>query len=354
MTKLPRFIAILLTLALWTGGCFREVLQVYYRTGIVADSYHYGDLYRLSNLPQFRDPQQPCPTDNRASDTTFCGPTFRGPAFRGPAQTQLYIIGDSFTEPQRVNANDFRASHYHWNHWDRPAKVQIDPAKRNVLLLESVERHFREHLSRPVQSLQIVADTTKTIDNEPDMPWPRRVMAWIQAEGVEERLETVLFGHEPFLWLKERKSAFVHRAFGRVGAPEHPLVSVSRNGQHLLYGLDTDSSKVNSSFAALPDAEVAALVDSLNAVRDRFRRQGFSEVYLSIIPNKTSIVAADLGAYNHLIERVQQHPALRLPVVDSYAPFRAATGPIYALGDSHWNCAGRAIWLQQTRATLGL
>lgn len=334
MSRYLRFTAIFVALSLWLGGCFQEVLQTYYRTGIVADDYRYGDLYRLSNLPQFRDPVRPCPSSASVSDT---------------ARTDLYLIGDSFTEPTRLRPTDLPVARLTRAHWSSPMQVQLNPAHRNVLLLETVERHLREHLRQPINQLVVVADSNRT-RSEP-LSWEAQLAGLYQrSREPEPRLEVVLFGHEPFLRIREWKAAFTERIFGRVD----PKVRLSPDKQHLLYYLDAEPAGITSAFVPVADDEISAMIDSLNQVRNRYRQLGFSEVYLSIIPNKSSILASTLGQYNHLIERIERHPARQVPVVPVYAPFRAATVPVYALGDSHWNCTGQSIWLQQVRDRLRL
>jgi hypothetical protein len=337
MTSILRYTALFLAILLWAGGCSRPVMKWFYQTNLVADDYRYGDLYRLSNLPQFKDPQTPCPD---------AGPS---PVSEAMTDTHLYLIGDSFTEPQRISQRDFPVGHYHYVHWDKRSEIQLDTTKRNILLLETVERHVREHFSRPVQELTVVADTTRKAAPEP-VSWSRQLFDQIQSKGIEERLETVLFSQDLFLWFKELKASINLNWFDRVP----PTVGISRDRRHLFVDLDTDTTKhLNSSFAHLSKVEVNALVDSVNGTADRFRKQGFDAVYLSIIPNKASIIDPGQGQYNHLIERVQSHPKLRVPFVDSYSVYAKQPQAVYALGDSHWNCYGRALWLKGVGNELG-
>jgi hypothetical protein len=348
MTRFFRYTAIFIALALWLGGCFQEMLQVYYKTGIVPDDYRYGDLYRLSNLPQFRDPVERCAPPAAVSDT---------------ARTDLYLIGDSFTEPGRLTRADLSIAQRTHTHWDAtPLQVQLNPAHRNVLVLETVERHLREHLHKSINQFAVVADTNPPpLSMVPGLGASLSSMVSATSSRVsdllrrsrqkpETRLEVVLFGHEPFLWIKEWKAAMNQRLFGRVD----PQVRLSPDGRHLLYYLDSDSTGTTSDFVPVADTEVTAMVDSLNRARERYMKLGFSEVYLAVIPNKTTILAPTLGRYNHLIERLEGQPALRLPVVSVYKSFQSARVPIYALGDSHWNCTGRAIWLREVRDRLGI
>jgi hypothetical protein len=333
MIRFLRLTAVFLALALWLGGCFQDVLQCYYRSGIVADDYRYGDLYRLSNLPQFRDPVRPCPASAPAGPDT--------------ARTDLYLVGDSFTEPARLAPTDLPVARLTRTTWASPVPVQLNPARRNVLLLETVERHLREHLREPINQVQVVADSNRARP-APASGWARLWKLYQQTRNPESRLEVVLFGHEPFLRVREWKAEFTQRAFGRVD----PKVRLSPGGRHLFYYLDADPAGITSAFVPVSDAEIRAMTDSLNQVRDRYRAQGFSEVYLSVIPNKTTILAPTSGRYNHLIERLEGHPARRVPVVSVYDRYRQAPAPVYAPGDSHWNCAGRAIWLERVRAAL--
>ena len=65
-------------------------------------------------------------------------------------------------------------------------------------------------------------------------------------------------------------------------------------------------------------------------------------------------VRTTLNVYGHLIERVEQSLKLRVKTIDVYAPYRTSKTVPYLLGDTHWNCTGRAIWLDQVRKTARL
>lgn len=333
MRSILRYLVLLLTVTIYAGGCSRAALQFFYRTGIAADDYRFGDLYRLSNLPQFKEVQKPCPSVQQT-------PTQPG------QQVDFYLIGDSFSEPERIGPRDFPTHSFRRTKWENQNRVQLDKTKRNVLLIETVERHFRDHFSRPVTSLVVVPDTSRK-PVVPTLTLGARIRAAVEliqpAAIVEERLETLLFGHPWALWWKEQKAAFTLAVFRRA----NPKVGLSRDRQHIFVGLDTDTTTgLTSAFTPLPNRELDQLVDSLNTVYDRYRAAGFDAVYLSIIPNKVTLLAPGLGRYNHLIERVQQHPHLRMPVVDVYSIYLKSREPLYAIGDSHWNCTGRALWLR--------
>ncbi|RYF77762.1 MAG: hypothetical protein EOO39_03160 [Cytophagaceae bacterium] len=337
--KLVKVFALLVVSVLWLGGCSQPIMHWLYQTSVIVDDYRYGDLYRLSNLPQFKDPVTPCPNAAVSSDT---------------ARTHLYIIGDSFTEPERLSQQDFPVSYYRRVRWDKQDTIQLDPGANNVLLIESVERHFREHAaSKPfgtIDNLVIVSDTNRT--NGSKQPTPsigKQLVDLIHSEGIEERLETVLFSREVFLWFREIKAALTLNAFNRVS----PNVSLSQDRKHVFIALDTDSTKrLNAGTSPLPANEVTNLVSTVNKTATHYQTVGFDKVVLSIVPNKATILEPTRQPYNHLIERVQHHPGLNVPVVDVYSIYRKQNQSVYALGDSHWNCMGRHIWIKAVTGQL--
>ena len=329
-----RYLVLTVTLTLWAGGLSNTVLHWLYEAGVIADDYRFGDLYRLSALPQFKQAQPVCPPSPVSGDT---------------ATTHLYLIGDSFSEEQRISRADFSVGHYQRVAWDHRQRAQLNPSKRNVLVLESVERHVREHFAVPVTELAVDTDTARTPPQR--VPLRRRLSSEFHRSDVEERLESVLFSQDWAFWFKELKARLTFGWFNR----EYATVSVSNDGRHLFLRSDTDTTKrLNSSFSRLTDREVDTLVDSVNAVADRYKRLGFDDVYLSIIPNKASILETSRSDYNRLIERVQGSPRLRVTAIDVFAPYRNTKTSPYLLSDTHWNCTGRAIWLDQVRKTVGL
>lgn len=334
MRNVIRYLVLAIALVLWAGGLSTTASRWLYKAGVIVDDYRFGDLYRLSALPQFKQAQPICASASLSSDT---------------ASAHLYIIGDSFTETQRIDQADFPVSHYQRVAWEQRQRAQLNPAKRNVLVLESVERHVREHFAVPVTELVVETDTNQSPSQR--LPLRKRLSQEFHRTDVEERLESALFSQDWAFWFKELKARLTFGWFDR----EYASVSVSRDGRNLFLRSDTDTTKrLNSSFAPLSDRDIDALVDSVNAVADRYKQLGFDDVYLSIIPNKASILETGRSDYNRLIERVQQSPKLRVQPIDVISPYRSVTSSPYLLSDTHWNCTGRAIWLDQVRKTARL
>ena len=96
--------------------------------------------------------------------------------------------------------------------------------------------------------------------------------------------------------------------------------------------------------------EIIIGASCIQALFDRAVNLGFDEVYLSVIPNKSSLLIKDDPAYNHLIERIEGHPELQIPLISVWKAFTEQN--YYQKGDSHWNCAGQKIWVDAVNERL--
>lgn len=344
MKKLAQYTLLFFFSLLWIVGCHPTLRRVAFEAGFIQDSYRYGDLYRLSNLAQFKQP------------TEVCAKKFAHT--RPKNNVALYIIGDSFTEKERINADDFEANHYLRLHWNDSLHVSLDTTQRNILVLQTVERHFREHFAVPVRQLIIDNKQHGTVESQKSVEALQLhhqnscLTMYKDAEQVlkesEESLVSFLFSGDFFLRFKEWKAALNLHYFER----HSDQVALSPDKKNILFGWDTDSTRITSSFKNFPESELTHLIQQVNQTRQYYRKQGFDEVYLSIIPNKTSIVAPEMGNYNHLVERVQQHPSLQIPLIDVWTIFSQHRQRVYSLGDTHWNCHGQALWLEQVNRCL--
>ncbi|RRB07135.1 hypothetical protein [Larkinella rosea] len=337
---LARYLILLVSILIYIGSCSSDVMNAGQKEGLIPDDYRFGDLYRMASLPQFKARQLPCP------------PAISANTPRKPIH--LYIIGDSFSEPPRMTLKDFPVERFHRTKWDTHHRVQLDTAKTNILVLETVERHFRDQFGKHITELNVVSDSTQPkAEPENRLSWlqiTKQLETLFSRDAVEGRLETILFFSDWAVWFKDLKAWLTLDWFGRV----NPKTTLTPDGKHLLYYLDTDTSLTNSSFKPISDQLLHRYIDTLNAVADRYQKAGFDRVYLSIIPNKTSIYAPGMGPlpYNHLIERVQQSPRLKLPIIDVYTPYTASQVPLYEISDAHWNCDGRQIWMREINKKL--
>lgn len=304
----------------WFLGCSPSTMRWFSAQGWMADDYRFGDLYRFSYLAEFRSPRETC---------TTVPPPVKQP------DTHLVLLGDSFTEPGRVGAENFGFANFTRLHIAEGGACQLNPAQRNILVLETVERHFQERFQSPYHALTL--NSGKATSPTSNTSW----LDW-RLPYDEERHQAFLFSSEFFLTIKECKAWINHKVLGRVD--DH--VFLSPDQQHLFYHVDQEAGLTNG-FAPIPNSAVSTYIASLNATRDRYLSMGFEEVYLSIIPNKSSILGRDTGEYNRLVERIQTHPDLRMPFLDMWSPMEKLKTRGYAKGDTHWTCEGQKAWVDQ-------
>ncbi|PWK25236.1 hypothetical protein LV89_02862 [Arcicella aurantiaca] len=306
---------------------------IYKSTGLFPDDYRFGDLYRLSYLSDFKEKASKCPTIKSEYSEQ---------------NVNLFIIGDSFTEAERVNINDFNVGNYTYTHWAKQADIQLDTNKRNILILETVERTAKDHFSQKAENFKIENKNSQEVKNQ--QSWKQKLkenvtdlVKFIFPKGIEERLEHTLFNYDFFLHFREVKAQLNHHIFGRV---EHKVV-LSKDEKHIFYSEEADSTNEHSAFYPVSQEEIDKFVLNINETREAYLKAGFDEVYLSVIPNKVSILSPELGKYNHLIERIETDKRLQIPIIDTYKDFKKSPDKIYLKSDTHWSCAGRDIWLEK-------
>jgi len=321
MLKILRYIALILFAFLWLLGCSPDTARWLGKQGWVEDDYRYGDLYRFSNLKEFRVPVEKCEVTNPLSKVPV----------------NIFLFGDSFTEEGRIEANHFVAENFTRNFVAADGYISLLPKEKNVLIIETVERHLRERFDSvythvKVNQIELIAPETTLWEH---------MLAWELPYKTESH-ESILFGSDFFFTFKEWKAAINQQVFHRT----NENVQLSKDGKHLVYGVAANLGP-NSSFFRVTNSEIDRLVENINKTYAKYKSEGFTEVYLNIIPNKTSILATDLGEYNHLIERIQQHPNLKMPFIDSYSSLNSGGEKLFDKGDTHWNCEGKQLWINE-------
>lgn len=326
-----RYFFLILFAFLWFLGFSENLAKWLAKNHIVPSDYRYGDLYRMSNLVQFKQPLQVCQV----------------PKSTIPKNISLVLMGDSFTESERIEANHFKGLYSYQRFFITDTiSIKLDTSRRNILIIETVERHFRERFVKPYINLQIA-------DNEFDTgKIDRRTLLQRIIKGhipySTERHESLLFSSDFFFMFKEWKAWINWKVFDRVDKN----VMLSKDEKQILYQVDAQPSGINSCFDKVSEDEIKLIVENLNATYQYYKNAGFDKIYLTIAPNKTSILGTDLGDYNHLIERIQQNSALKMPFFDVYTPFKNSKKMLYDKGDTHWNCEGKQIWLDEVNAKL--
>lgn len=327
--KALKYIALVIFGFLWFLGCSRDTVVYLVDNGLIGDDFRYGDLYRLSNLSAYRVPVEKC-------KTPYTGPK---------VPVALYLAGDSFTEEGRVSQGQYAADGYFRSFVaDAQVPLQLAPGKK-ILVIETVERHLRERFSEKPWMGWVVRSGTAPAPVQEPFTFRKLYNAIVDYKVPyrEEMHESVLFSSDLILKIKELKADFNYRVFGRVD----PKVNVLKG--ELVYDLDL-APGISSVYDPVPEEEIGRIVAHANATRRHYRSLGFDEVYLSVIPNKSSLLIRDDTAYNRLVERVENHPALEIPLISVWKAF--ADKNYYQKGDSHWDCAGQKVWVDQVNAAL--
>ena len=336
LSKTIKYLVLTVTIFLWLQAYSP---LIYKSSGFFPDDYRYGDLYRLSYLSQFKE------------KSAHCVSTLEGNTEKSPIH--LFVIGDSFTEEERVGKIDFKAEKYTYIHWAKNDDIQLDTTMKNILILETVERTFKDHFSQNITNFNIISKAKSEIFIKHSWKhWVKenvdKTINFCFPKGTEERLEHTLFNYDFFLWFREIKAMLNFKLFGRI---ENKVV-LSADKQHIFYSEEANLTDSHSAFYPVNQVEIDNLVFYINQAREKYIKAGFDEVYLSIIPNKASILSPNLGTYNHLIERIQNDPRVQTPVIDTYSIFKKYPQRYYLKSDTHWTCEGRDIWLNKVNKIL--
>ena len=312
---------------LWLLGCSKDISGWLFEKGLVKDDYRYGDLYRMSNLSEFKELKEICPPKANLKKTS----------------THLVLAGDSFTEKGRIDSSYFAASDYSYVRVDEVTNIPIDTTQNNVLIIETVERHFRERFRDVWQGVKLEKEFGESLKDESVFD---KLLAWELPYSTEFH-QGILFGYDAMQRIREWKADVNYKLFNRIDEN----VRLNKTEEHLLYYLPSEPG-ISSGFDVIEDEEIDNLVKKVNATYKYYKFLGFDKVILSIIPNKTSILGKDLGTYNELLLRIQRHKGLIMPVINVYDSFEEMGENSYAKGDSHWSCTGQESWLKLTNASL--
>jgi hypothetical protein len=218
------------------------------------------------------------------------------------------------------------------------------------LILETVERTFKEHFVQEANNF-IIGNKVKTAIVL-QSSWKRQLISEIKSvisfcfpdkDGIEQRFEHTLFNYNFFLNFRETKATLNQKLFERV----EKKVIMSKNEKSIFYSEEADPTNPHSAFYPLTQSEIDFFVKNINQTKEKYLKAGFDEVYLSIIPNKVSVISPDLDNYNHLIERIETDKRLKTPLIKTYDDFKKSPQKYYLKSDTHWNCDGRNLWLEK-------
>jgi hypothetical protein len=313
---------------LWLLGCSDSCRVFLYDTKIAQDEFRYGDLYRLSFLSQFKD-----------KDGKKCKCNFSPKK----QKRSLTVLGDSFTEEGRVIAQMFDYEDYRWQYMNvKNPFPQVLPSKKNILILAPAERLFRKNFDAP-HSTNFFLNGSETSNNSSKLSWNK--LMELEMPYKEDKHQAVLFGSDFIMKIKEWKAALNLKLFNRPSQK----VFLSPDQKQIFLKQDIEPGWTNSE-ETLADSTIDRYVKNVNASYSFYKSKGYDEVYLSIIPNKSTAFMGNRPAYNHLLERIENHKDLKMPVISTIKGIKAQPKATFLKGDTHWSCEGIKIWLDKVNA----
>lgn len=304
----------------------------------------HGDLVSLSYLDfvkKFSSPKDRLP--------------IRKPAYNGDKNTVLYLHGDSYS--YHLHDTDFvgLAAFYPIDR-NHGLKYGLDTTKRNILVIEISERYIRSYFGG-LQMFNELYDTSvkekKAAFYTGAVMQPRyaSLLPGFSVDDlfnkyINQNLQGNLFNYNFIIPMFEYKAALNYHLFNRASGD----VVISEDRNFLFLKETVSKTDVGSSYVPVGDEEIRHLVNNLNAIYDHYKQAGFREVYLSMIPNSATIVQPQ--GYNNLIPRIQQNPDLKMKVIDAWGAFKSSPNLLYLPGDTHWNSAGRQLWMNMVNEKL--
>jgi len=330
--------------------------RFYTKSILRSDKYYYGDLFGMCYLSGFKIEPKLNSFDlwrKKEEKIRFIN---------------LWVAGDSYLGYDFVKNDSifYGVKRYHYlklNSLDIDT-VSFVKDEKNILLIETVERYLRifrdtnyvlDKLLISPKSNQSEKKTIKDVQNESTLGFVaikirhviggffRLIKQTLYNPLINQNLEFNLFDYRIFTPIKEAKANFNYKFFKRISGE----VAVSPDKKYLLDKTTVDASSGNSSFIPICEEEINSIIYSLNRVYEYYRLKGFDKVYFAIIPNPVTILYPQIGRYNELIPRIQNHHNLKMPIINIYDIFSQTKKQIYLNSDTHWNMDGFDMWLNE-------
>ena len=310
-------------------------------------TYQYldGDLVSMSYLNSIKMFNVPNPRTG-----------FKHPAYNGIRNTELYLDGDSHT--WHLGDSDFAGlSSFHYFERIHGYTYHLDTTKRNILVIEISERYLQDYFSGPRMFDEFFDSLTHgktTAQVQPLNYAPERYASVFPTfkpgdlfnKYINQNLQSNLFDYNFIRPAFEYKAALNYYVFNRASGD----VVISNDRKFLFYRESVSKEDRGSSYYPVSEADARHVVDVLNQVYDHYRDAGFSEIYISLIPNSATIVQPE--GYNNLIPMVQNDARLKMKVIDIYTAFKNSNEANFLPGDTHWSFRGKQLWLDMVNERL--
>ncbi len=273
-----------------------------------------------------------------------------------PKKSSLYLFGDSYTWSLR-DTNFAGISSFHFINRYIGGSYHLDTTKRNILIIALGEATIREYFDS-TRMIEDLYDSAKKKNNITGVYLPQHPHTQFASfpfemlpvnffnKYINQNLECNLFNYNFIMPLFGCKAAINYYLFRRASGD----IIISDDGKFLFHKSNVSPYVISSSYAPLTAEDIKILVGGFNKIYDHFKSCGFTEIYLSIIPNTASVVQP--GGYNHLIPLIQNNPDLRIKIIDAYSLLKNSSEFLFFYGDSHWNGKGKQKWVDMVNEIL--
>jgi hypothetical protein len=264
----------------------------------------------------------------------------------------IYALTDSYTEDIFKHPDYFCGAikcGYAFSNRGDVLPVYLDKTQRNIVMIECVERNVRTSLADSAHLTGFITISKDKINETKAAEKAHNFHFNFNIKNLDGDYETNLWDYQFLRPLKQLKAKLTFNIFNRT----YVDAVVSPDGKYLLYQPTVDTSFIQSSYRPIEDKELKAIIRNLNLAYEHYKRLGFDDVYLSIIPNPATILYPNYHGlkYNQLIPRLQSDSALKLKVFDIYNVFRKSSeddkDKLYQRSDTHWTRFGSMVWLNE-------
>ncbi len=164
---------------------------------------------------------------------------------------------------------------------------------------------------------------------------------------INQNIEFNLFEYNFISAVRKVKGMLTYKLFNRASGD----VVISDDGSQLYLKETVDDKNTKSAFNPVDDSEIENIVQTLNAISQHYKAEGFDQVYFSMIPNPVTAIEPD-NKYNHIIARIENNPVLEINTISVLNDFSKAGKSVYRPGDTHWNDSGMQMWLRKVNESL--
>ncbi len=237
-------------------------------------------------------------------------------------------------------------------------RYTLNPHKKNILVIENGERFVRiyfkylvifDHVQKEAGALSFLYRYSLSPAHYAAISLGGIHVTDLFNPDINQNIEYNLFNYNCINWIRELKAEMNYQYFHRVSGD----VALSENGEHLFLRQTIAAHDILSCYEPIKPAEMDLLCTHIDTIYKHYKKEGFDEVYFSIIPNPATILQP--AYYNGLIPALEKRAnGMGIPFIDIYDTFSHYPNPseLYTNGDTHWNNKGWEIWLEAVNREL--